>query len=236
MENQSPQQDQSSQRNQSLQPTQSPPPSQPTQSNQPIQPERPVDPTPGNKKSPKPKWIIISCIIGTLVAIIATIVVVVILQPDDTGEEPGLEIEKVLVTHPDTPTLQLYSVLPETATIANLREYANQVNPAAIITINDDGSGYLQLPETEEMIIFSHELTDFQETVTDDEGFVTNAITEYDITTPVSSIRYVHPAGDSSYTIGYDEETNAYDVFDLTEVITLPTKQEAIEFYKNPTR
>lgn len=236
MENQSSFQNQPLSQNQSPQPTQSPQSSQPTQFNQPGRPNQPTKPTPGNKKSSRRKWIIISCIAGVLVAIIATVVVAIFLQADDTGEESGLEIEKVLVTHPDTPTLQLYSILPETTTIANLREYADKVNPAATITINDSGSGYLQLPETEEMIIFSHELTDFQETVTDDEGFVVNVIAEYDTATPISDIRYIHPAGDSGYTINYDEEANAYDVFDLTEVITLPTKQEAIEFYKNPTR
>lgn len=50
----------------------------------------------------------------------------------------------------------------------------------------------------------------------------------------VKEIRYAYPYADSAFVIRYSSEEDAYEVSDLMETYTFPTKQEAIDSYLAP--
>lgn len=174
---------------------------------------------PVQNKNQKLKFYIIGAV--ALVAILALIIASVISLSN--GEETHLADVRE-----NTPTLQLFAKLDREIPMGEIESIVHSLNPSAEVTKEDDGTGSIRIPDSEDYILFDYYLDEEGELSSADEDFIR-------LVDVASGIRYVYPiTDDASNLITYSDDDQAYLVFVQNGGFEFATKQEAINNYLNP--
>lgn len=201
----------------------------------------------------KGTYLVIAAII-VIVNIIVVAVVGVVLQSiinasKDFDTVNNAVIGEPIVVREETPILDIYSKLNEQMSIEELSNIALQSQQNVAILLTDDGIGTIKLPNSADVIVFSHpliseendsvasentETTDNEDAETTDNPATPSPVVDYPPSTVINDIRYVYDLGNDGYYIGYDDEAHRYVVYDSNETFELDTKADAIEAYLAP--
>ena len=173
-----------------------------------------------NQNPKTKKTFIITIVVAVVIVLILTISLVILLNSNQGKDEPtGIKRE-------NTPTLQLYAKLDKEVPAKDLESTVKSLSNEAEVVFDDDGTGYIEIPGQEDYILFDYY-------VDEDEENDTASTEEDDIIDIVSNIRYTYPIDDSGYFIGYVEDGDLYQVFNLEDTFDFNTKEKAIEAYLN---
>lgn len=192
-------------------------------------------------------WLIITIVLGIIVAILA---VAIIMSTQDFGNTYGeddeerfdIESVEIIIVREETPLLELYSEIDDTntVTIAEILSMANEQGNEVKTVVYDDGTGYLTFPGYSDMIAFDHGHDNSEnQTASEEETDLSveetvNEILDYPSDMPINNIRYIYDIDQDGYSIGYNDETGYYEVYDMDDVYEIPDKEEAIEAYLAP--
>ena len=181
------------------------------------------------------KTIFIIAIVVAVCVILTTIVLIAILNRNNTGDTPSF------TSRENTSTLQLYAALKDEMTLGELQQAVNDFDVEAEITIMDGGFGTIKIPDAPDSIFFYIDRAD-------DSYVETGAIDTLNSSTETANIISTYQPNDITYDyryayelyydtnigIGRDEEDGTYEVYTETDDFAFPTKQEAIEAYLAP--
>lgn len=181
-------------------------------------------------------------ILATLGLVIGLVIVIVTIFAGANNDSPLTTVREA------TPTLEIYSKLPEEMTVGELIEQAKNINSDITVEFYSDGSGVMQIPDQPDSIVFDHDLatdilgeTEDSEEIDysiplDEEEQVEDSITviDYQVSDVIDNIRYSYLLGDLGYVIEYSKEDNVYSVFDMNDVFNYSSKKEAIDAYLAP--
>lgn len=110
--------------------------------------------TDGYPTPPRKNKLLVYAVLGILcLAIIVAITVLVVLINSSNGEE-SLDLVEV---RENTKTLQIYATLDEEMTAGELEKAAKAIDSDAEITFYDNGTGKIEIPGENDMILFDHQ-------------------------------------------------------------------------------
>ena len=196
-----------------------------------------------NDNLSKRKKLLIVVICGTIL-IVGLIIALIAIASNNSSDED--ETVAYLVTEREnTPMLQTYAVLKNEMRLEELKQAVEANAPNAQLIIRNDGMGYFQEPDGKDYLAFYFEppidtnaMEKELEGIDTTEEAVNEAPTiDYNPEIQVYDIRYVYAfddSEDSPLSISYSQENGMYEVFNLDDVFTFSTRQEAIEAYLAP--
>ena len=190
----------------------------------------------------KKKRIIFVVVAIAIVAIIF-MAIIILKASHQSSDDSALVAQRE-----NTPTLQLYSKLKEETTLWELRQLILEIEPSAMVSVEDGGYGTIRIPDAKDAIFFNIDRIDDsydesgaidtinnQTGASGNENDSVNIIDTYATNDPVSFFRYVHELHEESdMGISFDDEENTYYVYIDDEGFSFPTKQQAIDAYLSP--
>lgn len=186
------------------------------------------------------KKLVIFTICGLIAAVIAFIVIVAIVMLNNNSNDNDDKYS--YSERPNTSLLQAYATLKNEMTFGDLEQTIKNFDNNAALVIEDDGTGYFQSSDGKDYIAFYYDMMEnedgaMEETIINDVQDDTSSNVRPDSGTIAYDIRYVYMMDDDNDAplyIGYSEDDEVYNVYDITDIFEFQTRQEAIEAYLAP--